>query len=540
MTPPDPASAADALRQGAARGVPVEEFGPVWTSARFRLARAGWQAQGAQPFLSGDVPYAATCGGRLSEDAAEIVLAARPGARGLRILEIGAGTGVFARIFLSVLRDRAPDVHAATRYVVSDGSPSVLEAMAASGVLEGHAGVAETRVFDLAIPGDDPGGGFDAILGTYILDVMPFDLLAVRDAQVWRREVRGVLDGADAAMAPALRAALAGPDAGLVDLAWLGPRLGLQVRHVPVDRAALPRPEALPVTTWGQVLPVTHHFGALDAIDRCLGLLRPGGVMVFSDYAHATPPGGGAVPEFEGYGTSISTGLDFAALDAVLEARRDLRLWKPEDEAGALRTRVLQRGAGPDLGAVVTARHGALRVHEGETALEAAREAARAGRIERARAGYAALVAAEPWNWHLMREAAFFLLLTAGEAAAADALAVRGLALNPLDADLWRVRAEAALALGEAAAGDHARRACGLSPGVPHVHHTLARVLLRAGDHGGALAAVAAGLAADRDATLRGGLTGVQGDVLAAIDAARAEDRRRRANAFRVIDAGPF
>ena len=171
------------LSRGAGGGVPVEEFGPVWTSARVRLSRAGWQAATLEPFLDLAVPYTSTSSGRLSDDAVSVALAARPGAAGLRILELGAGSGIFARLFLDALRLRAPDVYRQSSYLVTDGSASVLGAQQAQGVLQDHSGIVSQQVLDSggdwALP-----GRFDVILCTYLLDSLPFDLLALCDDQV--------------------------------------------------------------------------------------------------------------------------------------------------------------------------------------------------------------------------------------------------------------------------------------------------------------------------------------------------------------------
>ncbi len=543
QAPDAPAEPAAILARGAARGEALDDFGPVWATARLRLARAGWQAADLSPFLNLDVPYVATSSGRLSADAVAVALAARPGATGLRILELGAGSGVFARLFLMELRRAAPEVYAGSSYLVTDGSASVLAAQAASGVLADHEAVVTRRLLDLT--GDDwpDAGGFDVILGTYVLDSLPFDLLTIRDQSVWRKEARTVLDVPPARPADldALRTTLAADDAGaLAGLAWLGPRTGLQTRHVPVDRAALPWREALPDDTGGEALPFVHCHGALDCLTRAADLLAPGGVMIFSDYGHITPFTAHDTAEFQGYGTSVAVGLNFPQIARAMAGRDDLRLLVPEEEEGRLCTRVLQKQPLGDLQPLVDDLYGRLRQRALSAPVEAAQEVLRARMFETARGFYLQALARDPQNWALMQEITLRLLLPAGEAQAAADMARAGLALNPLSPDLWRALAEADLACDRIEdARTAAARAADLAPRNIEAQMIVARVALAQGDHGAALQAIARGLANDREAEARDELLALQQQVLIdqAHDALAA--LRAQANAFRGLDDGP-
>lgn len=143
-------------------------------------------------------------------------------------LNWGAGSGVFAKLFLDRLRALSPDVYARTTYLVTDGSAMILEAQARRGILDAHADRVATRVLD--VPGNFSRlGVFDAILGTYILDSLPFDLSAVNDRRIWRKERRSIVEGENEKQAQALRDALAdAEDEPLADWLWIGPQIGLQ------------------------------------------------------------------------------------------------------------------------------------------------------------------------------------------------------------------------------------------------------------------------------------------------------------------------
>ena len=533
-------SPAEILARGAGRGTVLEPFGPIWDSAKLRLARASWGRADVNVFAQLDVPYTGTSSGRLSEDAVQVTLAARQGTAPLRVLELGAGSGIFARLYLDALARIAPEVYATARYVVTDGSAALLEAQQREGVFANHPGRVEARVLDITGDWGDLGE-FDAILGTYILDSLPFDLLAVRDGETWRRETRSVLDEGGAE-AEALRAALA-ERGDLGRFSHLAPFIALQTRHVAVRRGDLPQGDSLPTDTEGEVLPYLHCHGALDCLARALAHLRPGGVMVVSDYGHLEPYGPHDLVSFQSYGEAASVGLNFPQIEAALAARGDAKVWKAAESGGSLHTRVVQRLPGGDPGAdlaeVVEDRYGALRLAALTTAPEAAREFLRGRMYEVARGIYAKALRLEPHNWALMQEIAA-MLAGSGDAQAAADMADAGLALNPLSAELWRIKGLAHLALearGKARAA--LARAVTLAPASAVAWAALARLEIADGNCRAALLALAEAMASDRDGDLRDELLGFQQKALTAL----AQDQWQRlivsANLFRPLDDGP-
>lgn len=532
---PDPARV---LERGAARGLPVEPFGPIWDSARLRLSRTFWQGADLTPFLDADVPYTGTSNGRLSEDAAEVVLAARPGARTLRVLELGAGSGVFAKLFLDHVARRDPALYAATTYVVTDASPGVAAARDASGILDAHAGRIEARLLDAA--GDWDGlGQFDAILGTYVFDSLPFDFLALNDARTWRREVRCVLPETRAEEAEALRRALE-TDAGLDGFLDLGPRLGMQTRHVEMDRAELPFAGTLPDDTGGETVPFVHCWGAVACLARCHAHLNPGGVLILSDYGHLAPYESHDLLEPQGYGHSIAVGLNFPQIDAAAARLEDSAWHVPGPDAGNVITRVLHRAPETDLGPLVEDLHGPLRYAALTAPVDAGRRFVRGRMLEMSRDMYAKALALQPRNWALLEEIASILLSALEEHEAVIEMVDAGLDLNPLAPGLWRARAEALTALGRL---DEARadilKALALAPRSFMSDRTLAEIELAAGDHGAALLAVARALSHDSEAEERDGLMALQGRILAAMGTKQLDLLRAQANAMRALDGMP-
>lgn len=536
-------SPSDILSSGAARGTALEAFGPAHRCARVRISHAFWNRSGFDPFLNLDVPYTGTSSGRLSEDALEVALAAADKAdtaSGLRILEIGAGTGVFAKLFLDRMKEIAPERYGSARYLVTDGSARMLEAQRAFGVLDDHRDVVSWRQLDAAGDWDDLEP-FDVILGTYILDSTPFDLLALRDDRIWRKEVRCVLDHPDPDEIAAIRSALDADDPDrLAGLARRAQLFGIQTRHVEIARDDIPHAGTIPSDTGGETLPFVHSRGALDCIERCMSLLNPGGVAVFSDYGHVEPMQSHETTEFQAFGLSTAAGLNFPQIDAAFSARADLGYFAPVLDQGNLITRVLTRDPTMDLGALVEDLYGAVRHAAMTLPVETAREFLRGRMFETARELYAKALDLQPRNWALLEEVATMFQGSIEEHGIALELADLGLRLNPLSPGLWRVRAASFLALGDQGAADAAiTRAAELAPANPAMLECKAEVALAGSRYREALLAIGEALAHDLEGEHHESLLALQQSVLARIATDQHVLLMAESNRFRALDTPP-
>ena len=78
--------------------VRLESPKPIPESLEYRLAGRYWIQHGATPFSDGSVPYVVNNSGWAPRAAAELILAAGKASKGpFSIIEIGAGSGIFAR-----------------------------------------------------------------------------------------------------------------------------------------------------------------------------------------------------------------------------------------------------------------------------------------------------------------------------------------------------------------------------------------------------------------------------------------------------------
>lgn len=111
----------------------VEDFRPLAASLEWRISEHYWCTAGVLPFAENEVPFVVNNSGRLSENAATVLFAAceesKPEAD-ICVLELGAGTGLFARFFLDAFRavcaQENRDYYERLTYFVTDRSPATV------------------------------------------------------------------------------------------------------------------------------------------------------------------------------------------------------------------------------------------------------------------------------------------------------------------------------------------------------------------------------------------------------------------------------
>jgi len=538
---------ADRLAAGAHAGQPVDGFGPIWNTALLQLARASWKTTGLEPFLQYQVPHTATSSGRLSEDALDVVLQAVSGRQipegGYRFLELGSGSGLFAKLFLDRLKTLAPDIYANAQYYVTDGANSVLASQRDHGILDAHL----DRVIQLELNAeapfpDDLKGSLDFVFATYLLDSLAFDILAINDKTRWQLEARSIYSGKKTNVAQGLKRALSSTDSGaLKEFADVGHELFVQTRFARQTSQDLPFHDRLPDQTDGETIPFLHSFGAMACVEQCIAALRPGGAVIFNDYGWTEQPESLDEVEFQTFGNTVAYGVNFHQFDAHFPSRRDVHYIRPQEEEGSLFTRVIAHPDCPDLSDIVDHLYGSVRYRAMTLPMEAARALLPARLFEKARRLYGISLDLEPRNWALLEEIATFFLLPSGDADSALAFAEEALKINPIGPGIWRVKGEALVhldRLDEAmTAFQHALR---LHPMDAHTYLAIAHLKARTGDENGALADIAQGLVADTDGDLRDGFKDLQDQVLMGLSGLAAARLRQSVNRFRHPDKLPM
>ncbi|WP_299723896.1 SAM-dependent methyltransferase [uncultured Tateyamaria sp.] len=534
------------LAKGAKSGSPLEPFGPVWDTALLQLSRAKWQQTGLEAFLNFEVPHTATSNGRLSEDAVDIVLSAiadrDPPEGGYRFLELGSGSGLFAKLFLDRLQTFAPHVYETCRYFATDGADSILDSQKAFGVLDAHS-ERVTRVnlnAEQAWPAE-LSGIMDFAFATYLLDSLSFDILAVNDTERWRLETRTVYTEKNPDDLARLKALVTGETSfDPLAIPDILSKLALQTRYVKIQDSDLILPESLPRDTGGESRPTLHSYGALICINHCLAALRPGGGMIVSDYGHAAPLDPSEEVEFQFYGGTIAHGLNFYQVDQYFTDRSDVQLFAPEEDGPSVHTRMIATPECPDLSEKVDLIYGNIRDRAFNLPIETAREFLRARLFEKARKLYAKALEFQPRNWALLEEVAGYLLVANEEYSNAMTLVEQGLDINPFAPGLWRTKAEALMGLDRLQDAEAAfRRSVELNPKDPQTHLSFATLRRKLEDTAGALHSVADGFAYDTSGDLREDLLAEQDRILLRINETARKQLLHEVNRFRQLDAIP-
>jgi len=523
------------VAKGILSGHPVEGFTPIWGCAAARVARSAWVDCGLEVFLRTDVPYGATSSGRLSNDAVQLLLETGKKSRPCRFLEIGAGSGLFAKLFLDSLKVDAPDIYQNCTYVLTDGNAKMLESQADYGVLAGHETHIETRVFDAsgAWP-DDFSGAFDAVFGSYILDSLPVEFLMVGESGTQRMEARCALPAQNEALEDALK---------IPGFAHLGPflpltkNMGLQTRH----RPAPPLPYASAIgPPEGEDTPMVHSHGALACMENIARALAPGGFAMLSDYGTITPREPSETIEFQSFGASAAYAVNFHQIDTHF-ADHPVSYLKPDAEEGHLITRVFYNGEADGLAPLVNLLFGEVRQRALRLPVDAAREMLRANAFHAARRLYSKAMELQPQNWALAEEVAELLLMASKDFADAKALAEFGLSLNPFAPGLHRIIAEASFEMGDLSGAENALETCLRYAGdTPQARLLEARMRLKSGAHESALLAIAKGLATDRESDHRDALLTLQNDILLDISIGARDDLLNEVNRARSLDGLPL
>jgi tetratricopeptide (TPR) repeat protein len=526
------------------RGLILQNACPIAESIPWLCSQQYWAQAGVEVFTSGEVPYVATNDGEQSCKALDVYLASLRAAerQGRRephsyVLELGTGSGVFAKLFLDQLRSRAieerSDDYERTTYIVCDHSPGLLRDTQATGVFADH----EAHVQRVLLPaGDirstvaravpDAVGALRAVHANYVFDSMPFTILSVCDRGLFElRIATRLLDEPMRAPPPI------GDLASL--LRWLSEladsphhALRYESEYVVIDRAALAYPELVHAHADGvHSQQFVHSYGALSCLDDVLSLLRPDGYFIATDYGY---DGGSAEPiEFQCFGTSVAAGVNFVQLMNRARSLPGVVAIAPDSDPSQLQARLFARDqVSDDVTACFRERYDKATWDRTDAPYREALELMKAGRFEAARWKFDEAHRLQPHNWNLLETIASFLTYSQGEHASALEVAKRALQLNHLSSRAWNLLGDAYYGLASLDEAERAyRQAMRVNPADARSRANLAYVFLKRGTPGDALTVLGEALALDRAAAYRDELLGKQSEALHML----AERQARRA-----------
>ncbi len=454
--------------------VVIEDYRPVWDSIDLRLGQAYWGTRGPEVFFRGEVPFGATSDGRLSLRAAELVGAliksidpsSPEAAERIHLLEFGCGSGFFAKLLLDRLKMVDPALYDRVRYVATDRSSAMVGQVRKQGILEEHGDrvvLAQLDANDLSQAAEQLGcqglpglGGYQAIFTNYLLDSLPFLVLAHHGDSLSQLQYRTTVAKGErlpkgiAGSAEDLPDLLANAEeSDLRDLVDLHKVISVDCRYVPVAREDIPYCGALPAEPRTTSALVVHNYGAVALLEQAFTFVAPGGFILASDYAFNEDPDHPDEFEYQHYNGSVACPFNFAMLDRHFAAQADVAYHAPEEEYQHLRSRLLAKEPAEALvSAFRSVFHKATWTRE-DAPVEQARQLAQLSRFEDAKLKFEEGLKHQPYNWNLYSEVAEFLLVQCGDKFKALEVAMAGLSVNNQAPRLWNLAGDCFFTSGE-------------------------------------------------------------------------------------------
>ncbi len=518
----------------------LQEFRPLSESLEWDLSDLQWAAAGLLPFVENEVPYTINNNSRLSENAAEVLFAScleTPPGEKIRLLELGAGTGLFARYLLDVFRARCrqegKDFYDRLTFYVSDRSPATVRQWQERGVFTEHAGPAILGTCDGLRPyefqnaegGPVQLGGVRAVFCNYLLDAMP--------ATVVRRGPQGCeeicvrthltedstrLKKYSRLTIEEIRALAAAKDPAA--RARLIPLMTLFEFETAFQPNGNPPPYAEEALALGIGLErVVLNHRALECLDACDALLEPGGFLLVNDYGPVQPDQIPALAASQHFGATMAMGVNFPLLQHHFAALGRTVVKPDEDDDRSVHARLILHTRLPVTSEAFQKQFGPVAHRQAEGPQEEARQHLEAGRLEQAMQSYQTAVARCPRDWRLLGEVSEFLIRRVGDYAAGLELARGAVRLNPwYSAWLWNVLGDSLFALERYEEAHEAYlQAQRIDPKDVRTMLNLAYCYAEFGAYREALEAIATGLAMDGAAVYRERLLEKQQQVLGAV-----------------------
>ena len=515
----------------------VEEFCPVTESLDWRLSGQFWMTAGTRGFIEDTVPYASTSGGALSQDAAALLLAncqENPPVGPVVVLELCAGTGLFARLFLEAFRrlcaEAGEPFDENLVYYVTDRSPATVSQWKEFGVFDGTGAIPARGDARRPLHWETSDGPVTlsrirAVFCNYGLDSLPAAIVRRGKGGPEKLCVRTHLTADEARLrrhnSPSLQDVQ--EMAGRLDASLFGLRslFEIEAAFLPCKREYTMLDETLGL--YGDLPRVILNHGAMECLQALVPALDPDGFMLFSDYGVRGSDAPASHSNPQEFGDSRAIGLHFPLMaNFVSSLGADLEAPEP-GETASLHSRMLVRAGVPKTRAVFAKSFGAPRWREARVHIQA-------GAKEDAKRVYESALEKYPRDWSLLGEVAEFLVRHAADFEGGLELAKAALALNPWYSTwLWNVYGDAHFGLQRYVEAVEAYRlAEALSPRDVRTQLNLSYGCAALGDTEAALAAIARGFSHDEDGVYQERLRDKQQQILGALALLRGDAEKGR------------
>ncbi len=536
------------LRDVHLRSRVVQDFRPLYESLEWKLSELHWRTFGLTSFVSNEVPYTVNNSGALSNHAAVTFLAnceEAPAGAAVTVLELGAGSGLFARAFLDEFRRlcearRRPYFERLT-YYVSDASPRTVEQWLAAGqfaefgehVIAGVCEALQPAVFETFSGQPVQLANIRAVFANYLLDSLPASIVRKGASGPEELYIRTQIRADNIQLQEHLRLSPeeiralveADDESAKVRLIRLAHLFDFDSEFRP---ASPPPPFIDEALTFGYNLDrVLLNHGALRCLEGCCQILAPRGFICFNDYGALKHEEAASHAISQRFGPSTAIGLNFPLIGHHLGLAGRTVLAPEDDESLPVHPRLVFEGSLPKTQAAFLEAFSGASYRALEQPMEQARKDIEGGRLDRAKEAYEYALARFPRDWRVLGEVAEFVIRDTGDYTAGERLARAALALNPWHSTwLLNVLGDALFCLDRyAEAHEIYLRARNLNPGDVRTNLNLAYTHLRFGEYQEALESIALGLAHDGSGQYRERLLQKQQEILQASAGQWASER---------------
>jgi tetratricopeptide (TPR) repeat protein len=466
------------------------------------------------------------------------------------VLEIGAGTGLFARYFLDAFRglcqQEGRDFYGRLLYFASDRSRRTVDQWAERELFADHAGRVVTGTCDATRPDEFRGAEGEpvalpplrAVFANYVLDVLPSAVVRTGPAGPEVMCVRTHLT-THLALLPQYtrltidevrRLAASDDPADRARLLPIVSLLELETAFRPAgDR---PPPYLTEALAFGAGLErVVLNYGAIDCLEACLRRLGPDGFVLLNDYGPVERDQIAGHAAVQRFGGSTALGLNFPFLEHHFSGGGRALLKPDEQEAPQIHARLLCRADLPRTREAFARLCGSAAYAYLKGPHEEARKHAAAGRHDDALECFRTALSRCPRDWYLVGQAAQFVALQLRDLNSGLELIQAAVALNPwYSAWLWNVLGDCLFYLQRYDDAHEAYlQARRIDPDDVLTNFNLSYSHYQRGEFDEALAAVARGLARDAQGVYRARLLDKQQQVLATVSARWMGEQERLA-----------
>ena len=519
----------------------IEEDRPLAESLEWRLSELYWNSYGTKGFIESRIPYTITSSGALSANVAQLLYAnccEHPPEDKLELLEIGSGTGLFARLFLEEFRKlcqaHGKPFFAQIVFYVTDRSRTSIEQWDKFGLFTGLPAVAgySDAMDPLRVETRDGAKRLTSLRAAfcnYSLDSLPATVVRKGAAGPEELYVRTHLTADSARVLRHTKLSFA----EIRELArTLDPQLIQLVPLFEFEASFQPCKQSYPylqeALTFGHdaTRTILNH-GAIQSLEQVIPCLDAAGFVLINDYGAVRAEDTTAMSGTQRFGNSAASGLNFPFLEHHFSSNATSVLSPELDERLPIHPRLFTRAAIPETRRAFRAIFDWSSQQVQQEPQERARQHIEAGRMEAAKRAYEDALVQRPRDWVLLGEIAEFLIRQIGTYQAGLNLASAALAINPwYSVWLWNVYGDALYAL-ERFSEAHQAYCCAakLEPADVRTNLNLGYSFAQMGDEQSALESLGRGLANDRNGVFRERLLQKQQQIVSSVQARFGEEQ---------------